>query len=130
MKTANERKQKERNRKREAGLLLKQIWVPPNFWPAIQDLTTREAEAFVFAESYQTHGQEQAMIAYTYELARELWLEIGINAGIRDLSEEDARSFGREVLRAMIKTMPNTPTAPVELVKAAKAEMFGDKDAN
>lgn len=130
MKTATERKQEERNRKREAGLLLKQVWVPPDFWPVIQDLTTREAEAFVFAKSYQTRGQEQSMIAYTYELARELWLEVGVNAAVHDMNDAEARRFGKEVLRAMIKTMPDTPRAPLEMIEAAKAEMFGEENAD
>lgn len=34
--TSAQRKAKERNNKRSLGMVLKQIWVKPEFWPEIQ----------------------------------------------------------------------------------------------
>ena len=107
MKTATIRKQEERDRKRQSGLVLKQVWVPPHFWPVIQDLTTKEAEAFVFGKSYLTKTTEEHRTAHVYELARELWSEIAEHAAIIELDTAQAKVFAQDVIRAMIKTMPH-----------------------
>lgn len=130
MKTPNERKRDERERKRQSGLVLKQVWMPPSLWPVVQDLTTRENEAFVFSGRYTTQNDADHMTAYTYELARELWTEIAVQAFMQDIDQDGANAFGASVLRAMIKTMPANLHADAAAVKAAKLETFGEDDAD
>lgn len=125
MKTASERKRDERQRKREAGLVLKQVWMPPNLWPVVQDLATAESEAFVFSRSYTTKTPEDHTTAHIYETAREIWTEIGIRAGVHDMDAKEASEFGRKVLRAMLKTIPDDPRPHQSLIDFAKKETFG-----
>ena len=130
MKTPNERKRDERERKRQSGLVLKQVWMPPALWPVVQDLTTRENEAFVFSGGYTTQNDADHMTAYTYEFARELWTEIAVQAFMQDMDQDGANTFGAAVLRAMIKTMPANIHADAAAVNAAELETFGEDDAD
>ena len=127
MKTAMQRKQDERGRKRASGLVLKQVWVPPKAWPAIRDLATGEAEAFVFAGAYSTNTPAEHATAFAYGLASEMWQEIRLQAAATQ--QPSPYDFCLQVLRAMIKTAPEPFTVtPEDAIKARKIVFEEDAD--
>jgi hypothetical protein len=122
--TPAQRKAAERDRKRAQGLVLKQVWVPPQAWPLLSALATEEVETHVY--SVQMNGgvygiegdyEDGTSVSFAYELADELMQEV-LARGENHFGADKAAPFLMRVMRAMLKTYdPNAKAIP-ELVKA------------
>lgn len=118
--TDSERQKRLIAKRKAQGLVLKRVWVPPEIWPAIKDLATKEAEEFVFSGSYLTTTEADHETAFAYELAREKWADIREQSLL--IGPDKSHDFCLRVLRAMLKTAPQpfTPTEE-EVAKARRA---------
>lgn len=129
MKTPAERKRDERKRKRESGLVLKQLWVPEAAWPLISDLATAEEEASVF-EVHTKGGSYDSSDTYddgihadfVYEFANELFEESLARGQIAFGTPEMGQNFARHVIRAMIKIYSDKRKPHPETVRMYEEE--------
>lgn len=124
--TPAQRKAKERKLKREQGLILKQIWIPPEAWPVISDLATDQAESLIHGAtvnggSYMGGPEydDGISISFAYEYADEIANE-ALAYGEVLYGKDRAAKFLMRVIRAMLKTYRPDRTAPEFQVNAIK----------
>lgn len=124
-----QRKAAERARKREQGLVLKQVWVPPDAWPIIADLATQEVEEAEHAAA--TGGgssggaaeySDGVPVSYAYEKSLELAQDI-MAEGEAVLGDGMGHPFFRHVIRAMLKTYSTHTKPDPEWVTKVRKEM-------
>ena len=120
-------KRDEREKKRAAGLVLKQVWIPPHIWPAIKDLSRSAQDEFLSKGAYSTKTTEEHNLALFHETAMSLWYEIGVCAGVTGFMGDKAQEFAAAVAREFLLTYPAKLHIDTDAVSIAKKEMFGDE---
>lgn len=126
--TPAQRKAKERMLKREQGLVLKQLWVPPAAWAIISDLATDQIESLIHnvtmdggSYSESPNYEDGVSVSYTYEYAQELTNEILAYGELR-YGKDQASKFLMRVIRAMLKTYRPERLAPEFEVSAIREQ--------
>lgn len=124
-------KRDERSRRKDSGLVKKEVWIPPQAWEALRDLADRETELFLRPAESISLGQPTAELAHSTAAA--LWTEVAIVAGMTKMTSPEARqAFLVEMLRAFIRTMPKDLNLNDEYVAneiRKENEGYGEADA-
>lgn len=113
--SAAERKAAERERKRAQGLILKQVWVHPDTWPIIRDLSDQPIEQLTrYTNETYDDGIE---VWFPRSMADDLLAELMAAGKFHHGTDQAAKAFAAHVVRWMVKRLHETRPATSEDVK-------------